>query len=276
MGTLYVVGLPAGHPEDMTLRARRVLRQVDLVVAASPAGCARELLAGCGIETPLLDCQAGDDEGLPDPTAALETALQALDSYDVALLFEAEGAAAGDWGHRLVRLAAGRGCPVVSVPGPSAAVTALVLSGLPADAFVCLGRLSQDEAGRRALLASLAADSQTLLTFVTATHLTSALRDVVETLGDRPVALFQESDRPEPQVWRGMAREALTHLAAGPPRGEWTLVVGGAAEAARWLEAQVRAELARLLAEGVSRKAAARRVAQVSGWRPREVYRLAG
>jgi len=227
----------------------------------------REFLDDQGIDTPLVG----------DPDAALEAALQALSDHDVALVAETTAPAATDLAHHLVRLAVERDIPIASVPGPSAAVTALVLSGLPADAFVCLGRLPPVATERRALFDSLVAGRRTLVAFETAGRLPAALRDVAETLGDRPLALIQQPARPERPVWQGTTPEATVYLETNPPSGEeWALVIGGAADAEhRWPETQVRAELARLLAEGTSRKAAARQVAEASGWRPREVYRLA-
>lgn len=275
MGTLYVVGLPVGDPEDVTLHALRVLREVSLIVAPA-AWQVQELLNGYGIETPLIGCQEHDDAQDGGQAAVLEAFLQALADRDVALVAEAERPVVSGLAHRLVQTAVARGIPVASVPGPSAAVTALVLSGLPADAFVSLGYLPQSAAGRRALLISLAVERRTLVAFETSGRLPATLRDVAEILGDRTLALVRQQVEPERKVWRGTVREAMAYAGAGLLSGEWSLVVGGAANGEdRWPEAQVRAELARLLGEGLSRKAAARQVAEISGWRPREVYRLA-
>jgi 16S rRNA (cytidine1402-2'-O)-methyltransferase len=262
MGTLYVVDVPLGNPEDVTLRALRALREASLVVAQDIPRV-REFLTRYGIDTPLAsDSESRDIE---------EIALEALESGDVALLSETTPFVYG-----LVCTAVERGLTVASVPGPSAAVTALVLSGLPADAFVCLGVLPRRAAGRRALLASLAAEPRTMVAFEMSSHLPAALRDMAEALGDRPMALTQVEGRGKEGVWRGTVREALAHFEANLPDGQCALVIGGATEDRRWPEARVRSELARLVAAGLSRKAAARQVARVSGWRQREVYRLAG
>jgi 16S rRNA (cytidine1402-2'-O)-methyltransferase len=264
MGTLYVVDVPLGNPEDVTLRALRALREASLVVARDIPRV-REFLTRNGIDAPL----AGYNES--ESRDVEEIALEALESGDVALLSETTPLV-----YHLVRSAVERGLPVVSVPGPSAAVTALVLSGLPADAFVCLGFLPQRAAERRTLLASLAAEPRTMVAFEMSSRLAAALHDVAETLGDRPMALTQVEGRGKGGVWRGTVKEALAYFEANLPDGQCALVIGGAMEEERrWPEARVRSELARLLAEGLSRKAAARQVAQVSGWRQREVYRLA-
>jgi len=164
----------------------------------------------------------------------------------------------------------------VSVPGPSATVTALVTSGLPADAYVSLGFLPQCMAEGRQLLGSLAVERRTLVAFEASSHLLVALRDVVEILGDRRLALSPLWAESGEEVWRGTVNEAVVHFEADPPRGEWALAVGGATgETVRWPEGQVRSEMERLLADGLSRKEAARQVAEVAGWRPRKVYGLA-
>jgi 16S rRNA (cytidine1402-2'-O)-methyltransferase len=259
MGTLYVVDVPLV----------RVLREVSLVVAQDIPRV-REFLTRYGIDAPLAAYNESESKNVE------EIVLEALESGDVALLSETKSPAFASPVYQLVRSAVERGAPVASVPGPSAAVTALVVSGLPADAFVCLGFLPRRAAERRTLLASLAAEPRTMVAFEMSSRLAAALRDVAEALGDRPMALTQVEGRDNGGVWRGTVKEAVAHFAANPPRGQCALVIGGATgEERRWLEARVRSELARLLAEGLSRKAAARQVARVSGWRQREVYRLA-
>lgn len=276
MGTLYVVDTPMDNPEDVTLRALRALREVSLVVAQDIPR-ARGFLACYGIDAPLAGCIGSERESKnAGEIVGLESVLEALEGGDVALLSETERPAFSAPLHQLVRTAVARGVPVLSVPGMSVAVTALVLSGLPADAFVCLGFLPQCVAERQTLLTCLAAERRTLVAFEAASRLLAALCDVAETLGDRPLALVQAQVRFDRDVWRGRVKEALACFEVSPLRGEWALIIGRAAEEERrWSEARVRSELARLLAQGLSRKATARQVAEVSGWRQREVYRLA-
>lgn len=283
MGTLYIVGVPMGSPDDVTLRALRVLRQASLIVAPD-ARRAQEFLAHYGIDRPLTDCRLRTRNEVVGQsvkeTREFEAVLNALTRGDVALISEAEMLPSSGLTYRLVRAAAEWGIPVASVPGLSAAVTALVLSGLPADAFVCLGFLPRRAIQRRRLLASLAGERRTLVAFEASGHLLAALRDVAETLGDRALALLRAPITLDGCVWRGTVQEAVAccevNREVNPPPGECALVIGGATEGERrWPEARVRSELARLLAKGLSRKAAARQVAESSGWRQREVYRLA-
>ncbi len=274
MGTLYVVDVPTGNLEDTTLRAVRVLREVSLILAQD-ISWAEGFLAHWGIDTPLAGCVEGESEAGERVVVGVESLLEALQHTDVALLCETERPSSSARVQRVVRAAVERDFPVVSVPGPSAAVTALILSGLPADGFVCLGFLPQRVAERRELLAFVAAERRTLVAFVMPDCLLPALHDVADTLGDRPLCMAKTHDGLDGTVWRGRVREAMAQGRPNSLRDEWVLVIGGAEEEPHWPEARVRSELARLLAEGQSRKAAAQQVARACGWRPREVYRLA-
>lgn len=276
MGTLYVVGISLDNLEDVTLRALRVLREVNLIVAQDTCR-AQRFLAHYGIDTPLA-CYVGSETGSACRQGFTETesVFDGLIGGDVALLFEVVAETTLHSAHRLVRAAVERGITLASVPGPSAAVTALVASGLPSDAYVSLGFLPQCTFERRRLLASLAAERRTLVAFETSNRLLVAVHDIVETLGDRPLALSSLWPGSDEDMWRGTAKEATARLETGLLRGNWALVIGGAGgETARWSEDRVRSGLARLLATGVRRKEAARQVAEAAGWRPREVYRLA-
>lgn len=275
MGTLYVVGIPAGNREDVTLRALRVLREVDLIVAQD-IPWAQAFLAHYEIETSLTHYAGHYGESEKAGMARSEFVSETLSSGRVALLFEESRAATWESARQLVRVAAERDCTVVAVPGPSAAATALVASGLPADAYVFLGVLPRRATERRQLLGSLAAEKRTLVACEKLGQLSVALCDIAETLGDRPLALSPVWVGPAEMVWRGTVSEAAAHLEMNPALDEWILVIGGATgEAIRWPETRVRSEFTRLLADGLSRKDTARQVAEVSGWRPREVYRLA-
>lgn len=268
MGILYVVGTPIGNLEDVTLRALRVLREVKLI-AAEDTRRTRKLLARYDIHTPLTSYFEHNK------LTKLDTILAALHEHDVALVSEAGMPGLSDPGYELIRAAIEAGVPVVPVPGPSAPITALVISGLPTDSFVYLGFLPRRASERRQLLQSVVNEQRTLLAFEAPHRLLKTLEDVAAILGDRPLAIACELTKMYEEVWRGTAREAIAWFTAHPPRGEFTLVIGGAAASERWPEERVRAELERLLAEGVLRREAIRLVAEASGWPRREVYRLA-
>ncbi len=268
MGTLYLVGTPIGNLEDITLRALRILKEVALI-AAEDTRRACILTRRYEIETPITSYFEGNK------LTKLETVLGALDTGDVALISEAGMPGLSDPGYELIRAAIERGYPVTSVPGPSAPVTALVVSGLPSDSFLYLGFLSRRRGERRKLLAKVAQEQRTLVVFEAPHRLRASLADIEAVLGDRPLAVCRELTKLHEEVWRGVVSEARAHFDEVKPRGEFTLVIGGAMEECeRWGGDRVRIALEELLAQGVSRPAAARRVAAASGWSRAEVYTL--
>ena len=271
MGTLYLVGTPIGNLEDITLRALRILREVSLI-AAEDTRRTRRLLAHYDIHTPLTSYYEHNK------LSKLDVILGALASGDVALVSEAGMPGLSDPGYELVKAALEAGHRVVPVPGPTALVTALVVSGLPTDACLYLGFLPRRAAERRRLLAEVAAERRTLVAFEAPHRLVETLADIQAVLGDRRIAVARELTKVHEEVWRGTVSQALAHYQAQPPRGEITLVIAGASEAekaqARWEAEQVRTAVAALLKESVPRREAIRRVARASGWPRREVYKL--
>ena len=180
-----------------------------------------------------------------------------------------------DPGYELVCAAIERGYPVTSIPGPSAPVTALVVSGLPSDSFLYLGFLPRRQRERRNLLAEVTQEWRTLVAFEAPHRLRKSLADIEMVLGNRPLAICRELTKLYEEVWRGTVAEARAHFDEVEPRGEFTLVIGGASEEhEHWDEERVRAELDQLLAQGLPRPVAARRVATASGWNRSEVYAL--
>lgn len=270
MGTLYVVGTPIGNLEDITLRALRVLREVSLI-AAEDTRTARKLLARYDIATPLISYFEHNK------LARLDQIMAALRKGDVALISEAGMPGISDPGYELIRAALAAGAEVTPVPGPSAPLTALVVSGLPTDRFLYLGFLPRRRVERRRLLQSVAHEPGTLVAFEAPHRLRDALNDLLDILGDRPLAVCRELTKLHEEVWRGTIAEAAARLDEGKPRGEFTLVIGGAergGKVAHWDAERVRAAVASLVADGVPRPAAIRAVARLSGWRKRDVYAL--
>ncbi len=267
MGTLYVVGTPIGNLEDITFRAARILGEVALI-AAEDTRKARILLGHYKIKTPVTSFFEANERRKTD------TILATLAESDVALISEAGMPGISDPGYPLVRAAIERDIPVVPVPGPSAHTAALVASGLPTDRFLFLGFLPRKAADQRAALAEVAGLRATLLVYESPRRVRATLANALAVLGNRPVALCRELTKLYEEIWRGDLEGALAHLEEVPPRGEYTLVIGGALEEARWDEAQVRAALAETLEQGSTRSQAAREVAKRSGWRRREIYEL--
>ncbi len=271
MGTLYVVGTPIGNLEDITLRAIRVLREVDLI-AAEDTRKARILLTRYDIHTPVTSYFEHNK------LAKLQTILDALARGDVALISEAGMPGLSDPGYELIRAALEAGYPVVPIPGPVAAITALVISGLPTDRFLFLGFLPRRQAERQRALRAVASEPGTLVFYEAPHRLCRTLADIAEVLGDRPIAVAEELTKRFESVFRGRVSDAIAHFAEEAPRGEYTLVVGGAPKESAvrdWPDARVEEALAVLLAEGVSQATAARALSRLTGRSRREIYRLA-
>lgn len=267
MGTLYLIATPIGNLEDITLRALRLLQDVDLIAAEDTRHTGR-LLAHYDIDTPQISYHEHSK------LTRLDQVLQTLETGDVALVSDAGMPGLSDPGYKLVDAAIAQGFPVVPVPGPSALTAALVASGLPTDAFVYVGFLPRRATDRRGLLADLADERRTLVAFEAPHRLAAALADVEAILGDRQVTVARELTKLHEEIWRGPASEARDHF-SGRVRGEVTLVVAGASkQPQRWDEAQVQDQVERLVRQGRSHSAAVRHVAQASGWSRRDVYQL--
>ncbi len=224
MHILYLVGTPIGNLEDITPRALRILRRVGLIAAENPTRTQR-LLARYGISTPMTRfTDAYDRKKAP----RLRVVLDALRRTDVAYVSEAGMPLLSDPGYELVRSVIERGGEVVSIPGPTALAAALLISGLPTIPFLFLGFPPRKAAARRRLFAGLAGDERTLVLYESPNRLVATLRDAHATLGVRPVAVCCELTKLYEEVWRGDLGAAADHFASHPPRGEFTLVIGGA------------------------------------------------
>lgn len=222
MGTLYVVGTPIGNLEDLTLRAARVLGQVTLV-AAEDTRVTRKLLSHLGIHVPLTSYHQRNW------SARLPFLLDSLAAGDVALVTDAGMPGISDPGTELVARAVAAGFRVEVVPGPSAVTTALAASGFAGDAFLFLGFLPRRTKARRDLLQSVASSTVTLVIFEAPHRLQTSLRDLLEVLGDRELAVCRELTKLHEEVYRATVSGALEHFLE--PRGEFVLVVAGASTA---------------------------------------------
>jgi 16S rRNA (cytidine1402-2'-O)-methyltransferase len=270
MGKLYIVPTPIGNLEDITLRALRVLREVDLIATEDTRTTGR-LLKHFEIECPMLSYHEHNEE------ARLERILQSLAQGDVALVSEAGTPIFSDPGYKLVRTAIDQDFEVSALPGPSALLAALPASGLPLDRFSFYGFLPRKAGARRQLLAEVASQQNTLVFFETPHRLQSSLTDMVDILGEmRSIAICRELTKLYEEIWRGTLIEACQVWHERNPRGEFTLVVAGASVATvMWDQAQVEVAVTEALAAGNSCKGIAQEVAAQSGWSKKEVYTLA-
>lgn len=277
MGILYLVATPIGNLEDITLRALRILKEVALI-AAEDTRTARHLLSHFEIATPVTSYFEHNK------LKKIENILAALERGDVAVISEAGMPGLSDPGYELVRAALERGVRVVPVPGPSALTTALVASGLPTDQFVYLGFLPRQKSARRKLLRSVAEEPRTLIAYEAPHRIRDALDDIAETMGDRSISIARELTKLYEEFFRGRVNEAREHFQAHAPRGEFTLVIAGKSGElevqdsdgdSTWDDARVLAAVRDLLATGLARTEAVKRVAKASGRDRREVYQLA-
>ncbi|MBI4287649.1 MAG: 16S rRNA (cytidine(1402)-2'-O)-methyltransferase [Chloroflexi bacterium] len=264
MPTLYLVATPIGNLEDITLRAIRVLGEVKLI-AAEDTRRTRILLARYDIKTQLTSYYERNKR------SKIPYLLQRLQEYDVALVSEAGMPGVNDPGYELVAACAEHGVPVAPIPGPSAPVAALAVSGLPTDQFLYLGFPPRQPGPRRRLLQSVAAYPFTLV-FLEAPHrLLASLADMEQCLGDRKVAVCRELTKLHEEVFRGTLSQARSHFQQ--PKGEFTLVVAGREEQPAEMTRGVENRLRQLKAEGLSAKDAVAEVAKQTGLKKKELYR---
>lgn len=269
MGTLYVVATPLGNLEDITLRALRVLKEVDWI-AAEDTRHTRKLLTHYGIRTPLT---AYHDWIEREKAPHLVERLRAGENG--ALVSDAGTPGLSDPGFHLVRSAWAAGVKVVPVPGPSAVVAALSVAGLPAQRFVFEGFLPNRSSARRARLRELAEEKRTLVFFESTRRLLPTLKDLAEIWGERTIVIARELTKQFEEFLRGTPTELLGELAerGTPLKGEVTIVAEGArADVAASPPSDWQRAFAELRARGVSLRDAARQIAENYGVPRRQVY----
>jgi 16S rRNA (cytidine1402-2'-O)-methyltransferase len=272
-GRVVLVGAPLGNAGDASTRMREVLAAADVVAAEDTRRLlrlARDL--GVDVSGRIVSYFEGNEERrTPELVDALRSGAV------VAVVTDGGMPSVSDPGYRLVKAALEAGFPVTAAPGPSAVTTALALSGLPSDRFVFEGFLPRSGSGRRGRLRELAAEPRTLVLFEAPHRVVDTLADLVATFGgERPAALCRELTKTYEEIRRGSLADLADRAAADPPRGEITLVVGGApaAPAERPADQDLRAAVAEREAAGDSRRDAITAVAQRYGLRKREVYAL--
>lgn len=270
-GTLYVVATPLGNLGDLSPRAAETLRRVP-VVAAEDTRHSKTLLHHAGSSAELVSVHAHSSD------AAIERVLRMLGAgQDVALVTDAGTPAVSDPGASLVALARARGVPVVTIPGPTAVAAALSVSGLSADRYLFLGFLPRKGGDRKRLLATVAESEWTVVLFEAPNRAAELLADLAEVCGsERRGALARELTKVFEETRDGTLAELAGYYAAAPVRGEVTIVVAGTGKAAAAPpppadpEARARA----LLAEGLTRKDVAERLAEETGISRNTAYRL--
>ena len=271
-GTLYVLATPIGNLGDLAPRAAEVLQTVRTVVAEDTRRT-QKLFAHLGAAAPqLLSLPAFDERARVDGIVARLAA-----GEELALCTDAGTPGVSDPGALLVAAAWEAGVRVISVPGPSAAVTALAASGFPADRFVFAGFLPRKGGGRAEALEWLRRAGATAVLYEAGNRTVETLRDLAAALGDRPALVGRELTKLHEELLRGPLSALAEQLAArGEVKGEVTLVVGpsavGAADLVEAPAEPLEAELRRRLAAGEPPSGLARDVAKARGLKRSDVY----
>ena len=261
---LYIVATPIGNLEDISLRALRTLREVKLI-AAEDTRRTKKLLNAYEIKTPVTSYHEHNK------LAKLDYILDCLESGDVALVSDAGMPGISDPGYELILAVTERGIPLVPVPGPSVVVTALAVSGLDTRQFRYIGYLPSKAGPRRRQLEEVAGEEATIVLFEAPHRLTAALKDILEVLGDRKIAVCRELTKLHEEVFRGTVGGAIEHFTA--PRGEFTLVIEGGKEPEKpQLTDAIKQRLREMKRGGAGAKDTVARVAQETGLSRKELY----
>lgn len=270
-GTLYVVATPIGNLDDISRRAVAVLRQVGRI-AAEDTRHSRRLLQHHGIDTPMLALHEHNERRV------LGQILQMLEAgQSVALISDAGTPLISDPGFPLVRECRRRGLKVSPLPGPSALVAALSVSGLPADSFCFHGFLPRTASARRQKLESLRGGEATLVFYESSHRIVDALNDMVVVFGDqRPAALARELTKQYEEVLQGTLEEIVAAIAADPQRqrGEFVVLLGMAEKEEQVLSDEALKVLAVLQAE-LPLKQAVALASRITGEKKNQLYRIA-
>ena len=269
MGCLYVVGTPIGNLGDMSPRGIEALTNADFI-AAEDTRVTLKLLNKFDIHTPLVSYH---EHNYLTMGPKIVERLQAGESC--ALVTDAGMPAISDPGEDLVRLCRESGVEVMSVPGPSAVITALAISGMSSRRFSFEGFLSAAKSERRAALAELAPEKRTLIFYESPHRLLATLSDMAAAFGDRSIAVVKELTKLHENVMRTTLVESVEYFTQNQPKGEFVLIVEGAKEEQREaLSFEQAVKLAKgYVEDGMQATAAAKRAAAESGLKRADIYK---
>lgn len=268
-GTLYLVGTPIGNLEDITLRALRVLKEVDCI-AAEDTRTARKLLSRYEIHTPTISYYDAKEKQKSRKIVA-----RLRSGENVALISEAGMPGISDPGYRLIEEAISSGVQIVPIPGPSALLTALVVSGLPTDRFIFEGFLPAARTALRKKIFLLQDEEQTLIFYESPRRLLATLGVIKEIIGERRVVVARELTKKFEELLRGTPGELLEILSAREAiKGEVVLLVEGRKGPADWTGLTVSGHIERTMRElGITRMEAIKLVAELRGVSKSTIYR---
>ncbi|MCR4642957.1 MAG: 16S rRNA (cytidine(1402)-2'-O)-methyltransferase [Lachnospiraceae bacterium] len=272
---LYICATPIGNLKDITQRVLETLENADLI-AAEDTRNSLHLLTHFGIRTPLTSYHEYNKYD------KAETLIRKMkEGMDVALISDAGTPGISDPGEVLVRRCIEEGITVSSLPGPAACITAVTMSGLPTGRFSFEAFLPADKKERKRILDEMRDDTRTLIVYEAPHHLEATLKELLDVLGDRPLAVCRELTKRFESVERMRLSEAVSYYGENEARGEFVLVIGGrdAAELKKerqqqWENMPVEEHVARYEAEGHDRKEAMKLAAMDRGIPKREIYNM--
>lgn len=269
MGTLYLVATPIGNLEDMSPRAIRTLREASLI-AAEDTRHTGKLLKHFEIETPITSYFEHNK------LDKLDFILEKLSTGDVALVSDAGSPAVNDPGYELVRAALDSNYDVRPVPGPSAPIAALTVSGLPTDSFLYLGYLPHKTSERHRRLEEVENQPYTLVFLESPYRVVEALEDIFSILGDRRICVAREMTKMFEEYWRGDVSGGVEYFKSQPARGEFTLVIEGRKMNGdeKWTVERLQSAIEVGLRNEKSAKDISADLAKQSGWKKKEIYSL--
>jgi 16S rRNA (cytidine1402-2'-O)-methyltransferase len=268
-GVLYIVGTPIGNLEDLSIRAQKILQSVS-AVACEDTRQSSKLMAAAGAHRPLLSLHEHNES-----QRCQELVDRIRNGEDIALISDAGTPLISDPGYRLVEAAVAAGIKVSPIPGASAVLSALSVSGLPTDQFAFLGFLPHKTVARRKVLEQWAQIEATLVCFESPHRILESLEDLAALWPTRTIAACRELTKIHEEVLRGTADQIRTQLKTRPAiKGEFTLVIDRANEAVLANPLNLKEEVQRLLDSGLSRMEAIKLAAKQAGLNKRAAYDL--
>lgn len=273
-GKLYVVGTPIGNLEDLSDRVKVIFQEVDMI-AAEDTRYSRKLLNHLQISTPLISYHEHNEHQRGE-----ELIQRLLRGEKIALISDAGLPAISDPGNILVKLAIDHEIPVIPVPGPNAALSALICSGLPTQPFLFFGFMPRDKKRRKQVMEQWKDFRETVIFYESPHRLEKVLREMLTIWGDRQICLARELTKKHEEFLRGTISEMIPYLEKHGVRGEYTLIVKGSerekplAKSDWWKSLTEIAHVEHYLDRGLSKKEAILQAAKDRGVPKREIYQL--
>lgn len=272
-GMLYICATPIGNLEDITLRTLRILKEVDLI-AAEDTRHSIKLLNHFEIKTPMTSYHEFNKY---DKAAQLVEKMK--EGTNIALITDAGTPAISDPGEELVKQCHAAGIEVTSLPGPSAFVTALTISGKPTRRFCFEAFLPYDKKERAEVLEELKTETRTIMLYEAPHKLKKTLKDLYEVLGNREISLCKELTKKHETNFRTTLSDAITHYEQEEPKGEFVLVIEGVSreelkqdEMQGFLAMTIEEHMQYYTDQGIDRKEAMKKVAKDRGVSKRDIY----